>query len=275
MKRLIVQITAALVQNPFLWNFARGQIYSGNLKSVCTPGLNCYSCPAAATSCPVGAMQLFLAGVRHSVSLFVAGFLMATAVIFGRFVCGYVCPFGLFQDLLYRIKTPKRRLRLRFLRYVKYAVLLLFVIALPLLIRHEFSTLGQSWFCKYICPAGTIFGAVPLLLTNEGLRGGLGWLFGLKAAIAAAVIVSSVFVYRPFCRILCPLGAFYGLFNRVAVFGLRCDKSKCNSCGKCERVCDSGVKPQESPNSAECIRCGDCVKACGVGAIQIRRLFGE
>jgi polyferredoxin len=267
MRRLLIQSVAALGQNPFLANFWRGNIYSGNLKSICTPGLNCYSCPAAAFACPVGSAQSFFAGAGRSIGLFVTGFLLATAVVFGRFICGYVCPFGLVQDLLYRIKSPKLRRKFRVLRYVKYLLLLLFVIALPLLIRNEFSGTGEPWYCKYVCPSGTIFGAIPLMAVHEGLRDSVGTLFRLKAAIAAAVIFTSVVVFRPFCRILCPLGAFYGLFNRFAVFGLHCDKSKCNSCGKCERVCDSGVDPVKSPNSPECIRCGDCVKACRAGAL--------
>jgi polyferredoxin len=170
--------------------------------------------------------------------------------------------------LLYRVKSPKFRVKLRVLRYVKYAILLLFVIVLPLAIRHEISGLGESWFCKYICPSGTIFAAIPLLAAHESLREGLGWLFWLKAAIAAGVVLASVVVYRPFCRILCPLGAFYGLFNPIAAVGLRCDKSKCNSCRKCESACDSGIVPHESPNSPECIRCGDCVASCGRGALR-------
>ncbi|MCL1832614.1 MAG: 4Fe-4S binding protein, partial [Oscillospiraceae bacterium] len=121
MKRLLFQIAAAFAQNPFIGNFFAGRIHDGNSKRFCTPGLNCYSCPAAVTSCPIGAIQSLIAGARHSVSLFVGGFLIVTAALFGRYICGYVCPFGLFQDLLYRIPTPKIKVRFRYLRYIKYA----------------------------------------------------------------------------------------------------------------------------------------------------------
>jgi polyferredoxin len=267
MKRLFVQIIAAALQNPFLANLFRGQIHSGGSKHICTPGLNCYSCPAAAFSCPVGSMQLFLAGARHNISLFVAGTVVATGAIFGRAICGYICPFGLFQDLLYRIKSRKFRTKLRVLRYVKYGILVLFVLILPFAIRHELSRLGQAWFCKYICPSGTIFGAIPLLAANEVLRDSVGGLFWLKSGIGIAIVSAGIFIYRPFCRILCPLGAFYGLFNPVAAFRLRCNREKCNSCRKCEGVCDSGINPLLTPDSPECIRCGDCVKACGKNAL--------
>jgi len=266
-RRLFAQLGFFILQNPFLKNFVTGQIYQGKLKLACSPGLNCYSCPAAALSCPIGALQLFFAGVRHSVSLYVAGFLLTTGVVFGRFICGYVCPMGLLQDLLYKIKTPKLVLRLRFLRYAKYAVLAALVIILPLAATHELSGLGQPWFCKYICPSGTIFGAMPLLAANEPLRRLLGPLFVLKVSLAAVIVVAAVFVYRGFCRVLCPLGAVYAVLNRVSLLHMRCDKDKCTSCGQCAEACHLKIEPASQPNSPECVRCGKCVGACAPKAL--------
>jgi polyferredoxin len=267
-KRLTVQVMFFFIQNPFIMNIFRGRIYQGDAKKICTPGLNCYSCPAALTSCPLGALQLFFAGVKFSITMFVTGFLLSVGAIFGRIICGYVCPFGLLQDLLYKIKTRKLRPRLRFARYIKYVVLALFVVILPHMIRHELSGVGSPWFCAYICPAGTVTGAVPLLLTNEFLRSMLGWQFVLKAAIAAAVIISSMFVYRMFCRVLCPLGAIYSLFNRFAVVKMSCDKSKCTGCGICKTACHLHINPVETPNSPECVRCKGCVSGCKSGALK-------
>jgi len=272
-KRLLTQIGFFLLQNPFLKNFITGQIYQGDIKVVCSPGLNCYSCPAAAVSCPIGAIQLFLAGARQSLSLYVTGFLLTTGAVFGRFICGFVCPMGLLQDLLYKIKTPKRIMRLRFLRYVKYAVLAVFVIILPLAVSNELSGLGQPWFCTYICPSGTIFGAVPLLAANDFLRRFAGALLALKLVIAAGVIVVAVFVFRIFCRVLCPLGAIYALLNRISVLHMQCDKDKCVSCGKCDKACHILIEPTKQPNAPECVRCGKCVNACDKKALayKIRR----
>jgi polyferredoxin len=246
LKRIHFQAVFFLLQNPLLPNFLSGEIYQGRAKRICTPGLNCYSCPAAITSCPVGALQLFFAGVKFSISLFVTGFLLTIGLIFGRYICGYVCPFGFFQDLLYKIKTPKLKLK-RFMGsavYIKYIILILFVIVLPFVIRHELSGLGSPWFCKYICPAGTIFGALPILHSNEALRSLLGQQFILKAVIAGIVVIMSVFVFRPFCRVLCPLGAIYSFFNRFSIFRMGCGggsdsknktslEHKCNSCRGC------------------------------------------
>jgi len=261
-KRLIIQIVFFFIQNPLLGNFISGSIYRGELKMICTPGLNCYSCPAAVTSCPIGGVQFYLAGVKQSMSLFVTGFLLTTGAIFGRFICGYVCPMGLLQDLIYKIKTPKLKLRLRYARYLKYVVLVLFVILLPFLIRHELSGLGETWFCKYICPSGMIFGAVPLLAVNETLRNMAGTLFIWKSALTVCILLVSVPVYRFFCRVLCPLGAIYALLNPIALVRMKCDKEKCTSCGNCNEVCNLVLEPMKKPNSPECIRCGDCVKVC-------------
>ena len=269
-KRLFAQIGFFLLQNPFLHHFFTGQIYRGRLKHICTPGLNCYSCPAAALSCPMGALQLFFTGVRHHISLYVTGFLLTIGIVFGRFICGYVCPMGLLQDALYRLKTPKLILYLRWLRYVKYIVLLLFVIILPLTIRHNVSGLGQPWFCTYICPSGTLFGAIPLLSTNAFLRELLGIQFIIKMVITVGVVVGSIFVLRIFCRILCPLGAIYGLLNRFAIVHMVCNKEKCMQCHQCANICHIKIEPAKTPNASECFRCGKCVGACRVKALRYK-----
>ena len=265
--RRFIQVIFFLIQNPLLKNFITGNIYQGGLKKFCTPGLNCYSCPAAVTSCPVGAVQFFIAGHRQSLSLFVTGFLAMTGAVFGRYICGYLCPFGLLQDLLYKIKSFKIKTPLRFLRYVKYLVLALFVIILPYLIRHDLSGLGDPWFCKYLCPSGMVFGALPLLASNEYLRELLGMQFFIKTTVTIGVLVAAVFIFRFFCRVFCPLGAFYSFFNPIAFLRMNCDKKKCTDCGSCKAACNIQINPATKPNSPECIRCSDCVSVCKTRAL--------
>jgi len=212
-------------------------------------------------------MQFFLAGTKQSISLFVTGFLLTIGAVFGRFICGYVCPMGLLQDLLYKIKTPKLKVRLRYARYLKYLVLLLFVILLPLVVRHELSGLGEPWFCKYLCPSGTIFGALPLLIVSDFLRNMAGSLLIWKSLLSAGLLIVSIPLYRFFCRVLCPLGAIYALLNPISLIRMRCDKEKCNSCGECAKACNVVLEPVKQPNSPECVRCGDCVKACKTKAL--------
>jgi len=266
-KRHLVQGMFFLIQNPLLGNFFTGKIYRGDLKHICTPGLNCYSCPAAVASCPIGAMQMYIAGVKQSISLFVTGFLLSVGAVFGRLICGYVCPMGLLQDLIYKIKTPKLITRLRYLRYIKYAILVVFVLFLPFIIRHELSGLGEPWFCKYLCPSGMIFGAVPILIVNEPLRNMADTLFIWKAALTASLLIISVPIYRFFCRVLCPLGAIYALLNPIALIKMRYNKEKCSSCEDCAKACNLKLEPVIKPNSPECVRCGDCIRACSSKAL--------
>ncbi len=262
--RLFVQAACLAFQNGYLKGFAKGNIYKGPLKKICTPGLNCYSCPGAITSCPIGALQAVSGSSSFTLSLYVLGFIVAVGAFSGRFVCGWICPFGLVQRLLYRIPLMRKRKNLpghRVLKYLKYVILILFVFLLPVF-------LGSPAFCQWICPSGTLFGAIPLTAVNKSLRALIGSTFLWKLALLVLVIILSVKYARPFCKYLCPLGALYGLFNPVSVHHLEVDHDKCIRCGKCMDACPMDVSIWENPESMECIRCMECIDACKRGAIR-------
>ena len=266
-KRLTVQAAAFLLQNPKLHNFFLGTIDTGKTKVLCAPGLNCYSCPAAAGACPIGSLQSALTPRKPSFPFYVLGFLLLFGLLCGRWICSHICPFGLVQDLVHKIPFPKKIVSFkgdRVLRWLKYAVLAVLVIALPL-----FDTL-TPYYCKYLCPSGTLFGAIPLTLANPILRGQIGFLFWWKVGVLVFLLLLSLLVARPFCRYLCPLGAIYGLFNRISPVHLAYDADACVHCGKCVPVCPMGIDPKTQFDSAECIRCGRCEKACPAGALHVR-----
>lgn len=268
-KRKWVQALFAFTTNANVQDFLKGKIYKGNLKNICVPGLNCYSCPGALGACPIGAMQAVEGSTKYGISMYVLGFIVFVGVVLGRFVCGWLCPFGLIQELLHKIPVKKIKVPHFInscLKWVKYAVLLLTVIVLPIALTDQFG-LSTPFFCKYICPAGTLEGGIPLLLRNEPLRSAIGFLFLWKMGILALVIVASLLIFRPFCRYLCPLGAFYSFFNPISFYGYKVDGDQCTRCGKCAKVCKMDINPCEKPNSPECIRCGDCKKACPTKAI--------
>lgn len=270
-----IQAGATLLSNIHLSNFFKGGIYQGSGKAVCVPGLNCYSCPAASGACPIGAFQAVAGSSKFGFSYYITGFLILVGVLLGRFVCGFLCPFGWLQDLLHKI--PGRKIstgRLKPLTYMKYAVLIGTVILLPALMTNDVG-MGDPYFCKYICPKGVLEGALPLAAANAGIRSALGTLFTRKLIILMAVGILSVVFYRPFCKWVCPLGAFYGLMNKVALLGVEVDRGKCVSCGRCAEVCKMDVDITRTPNHGECIRCGKCVTVCPVDALAYGCGFGS
>ena len=270
-----IQAGAVLFTNLHLPNFIKGGIYQGKGKTVCVPGLNCYSCPAASGACPIGAFQAVAGSSKFRFSYYISGFLILLGVLLGRLICGFLCPFGWFQELLHRIPTRKLSTKkLRPLTYLKYVILLVMVILLPAFAVNDVG-MGDPFFCKYLCPQGVLEGAIPLALVNSGIRAALGRLFTWKLCILLAVAVLSVLFYRPFCKWLCPLGAFYALFNKVSLLQMKVDANACISCGKCVKVCSMDVDVTKTPDHAECIRCGKCVLACPTGAVRFRYGFGD
>lgn len=268
--RLLIQCAFAALSNGHLLGFAKGKIYTGPLKTLCHPGLNCYSCPGALGACPVGALQAVLTSREYRVALYVFGILTVTGTLFGRLVCGFLCPFGLIQDLLHKIPAPKKIRKLpgeKFWRRLRFVILALFVLLLPALVQNAFG-MGDPWFCKFICPAGTLEAGIPLLLANPSLRGAAGVLFAVKLGILLLILILSVFLYRPFCRYLCPLGAIYGFFNRFAFYRYTVSPVKCIGCGTCQKACELDIPVWKKPNGTDCIRCGACLRACPTGAIQ-------
>lgn len=268
-KRKLIQLYSALLHNANLKGFSNGKIYQGPLKNMCAPGLNCYSCPGASAACPLGSLQNALGASEKRTPYYVIGIILLFGILLGRVICGVLCPFGLIQELLYKIKSPKLKKNrfTRILSYFKYVLLVFLVVVVPIL--YGLRNVPLPGFCKYVCPAGTIEGAFGLLSNkvNEGELARLGPLFTWKFAITVSVIVGSVFIYRVFCRFICPLGALYGFFNKFAILGIKLEKPKCIDCGLCISKCKMDIR---EVGDHECISCGDCVDVCPTKAISWR-----
>ena len=292
-KRGLIQLIAALVTNANFRGFATGTVYSGNLKRICLPGLNCYSCPGALGSCPLGALQNMLADTRYKMSFYIIGVLAVFGLVAGRWICGWLCPFGFLQELLHKpaklaaklaakrrkdTGIPRRKLNAPFyLRYTKHLLLISLVILLPVFLVDEFG-FGAPYFCEWLCPSGTIMAALPLFLANPSLAVFIGPLFYIKTTVAAIVLAGSLVSNRFFCKYLCPLGAIYGFFNRLALIRLVYCGDNCSGCGKCSGVCGMNIDPRDARQRMECICCGKCVKHCGQNALRLetpKTLFGK
>ena len=265
-KRKWMQLYFALLFNANVKGFINvkglqnGKIYEGQTKSVCMPGLNCYSCPGAVTACPLGSLQNAIGD--HGALFYVGGILVLYGILFGRMICGWLCPFGLIQELLHKIKTPKLKKSpvTRILSYAKYVILVFFCLVVPLMY-------ADPGFCKYICPAGTLEGGIGLLSNPNNAKelARLGPLFTWKFLLMVSIIVGCVFIFRLFCRFLCPLGALYALFNRFSIFGIKLNRDKCVDCNRCISHCKMDIR---HVGDTECIHCGECVAVCPTNAIQ-------
>jgi ferredoxin len=257
--RRYTQLMAAVLYNCNFRGFAEGKISKGSLKGVCTPGLNCYSCPGAVAACPLGSLQSALVNARYRFPYYILGTLLLMGLFLGRFICGFLCPVGLLQELLHKLPSPKiRKSRAtRVLSHLKYVLLAVFVILIPLW------KLAPG-FCKFICPAGTFEAGLPLTFKNKFLRTMTGTLFSWKVLLLTLIAVLCVVCFRAFCRFLCPLGAIYSFFNPVSLFGVRVDQSLCTHCDACVKSCPMDVT---KVRDRECIQCGMCIGSCPTGAI--------
>src|SRR5450759_4438511 len=275
------QIAGTLAANPWFAYFSTRTIYQGRAKGLCFPGFNCYACPLALFSCPIGSLQHSLAmmspqknasaagraviqATRQHASysiaalLYVLGFIGLVGVVTGRLVCGWIWPFGFLQDLLYKIPSPKLRLP-QWMRFGKYVALVLLAMLIPYLT-------GVHWYSR-LCPAGTLEGAVPLeVIPTKATLPDVGWFFWLKIAILVFFLAWMVVTKRPFCRTACALGAAYALLTPVSFYRMSVD-NRCDRCDRCREVCPVDINIYDNANSPECVRCLSCKKACPAGAI--------
>ncbi len=263
-KRSWSQLLFFFALNPHLLNFVRGTVHSGATKSFCVPVLNCYSCPAAAFSCPIGALQT-VAGAANKVSHFVLGTLVFIGSAVGRAACGWVCPFGWLQDALARLKgshiyIPRTYEKMRYFW-------LGFTLFAGMWLTDPQTGVSIPPFCKYICPQGTLQAGVPLTLSNYSLRSLIGPLFWFKVAVLMLILGASVLIKRGFCRFMCPLGAIMGLTNYFSWYQITVDNTKCVKCESCVDICPVEIDIRNNPKDFQCVRCSDCAGICPTGAI--------
>jgi polyferredoxin len=234
------------------------------MHSMCSPVFHCYACPLASFACPIGIIAQFSA--LHVFPFVAVGMLIAVGVLFGTLICGWVCPFGFLQDLAGKVPTPKFDLP-RWTGHFRYVVLIVTVIAVPYFLGEH------HWlFVCSNCPAGALEAAVPNMARQALAGEEVIWPNALKLTVLALFLMAIFFVRRPWCRVLCPLGAIFSVFNRTSAFFLRFNRDQCTDCKRCHKMCKYGVEPEKSPNDSRCVRCLECT-SCGPAALSLASIF--
>lgn len=249
LKRRIFQGLGTFLPNSYLQGFLTASLYQGSLKGMCSPLLNCYACPSALLSCPIGTLQHFM--VTGTVPYYGAGTLAVIGASVGRMTCGTLCPFGFLQDLLYKIRAYKASMPV-WTRWFRYFVLVGLVFIIPFL-THE------NWFSK-LCPCGTLIGGLPWVTLNLNVRSMIKALFWVKVAMLMFIVGTSTMIKRPFCRAACPLGAIFSLFNKSSLAQLAWNSETCTRCGKCQKICPVDIRPDRNWTNPDCLRCLDCTR---------------
>lgn len=234
------------------------------LHKMCGPVFHCYACPLATFACPIGIIAQFSA--VHLLPLIAIGLLVIVGALFGSLVCGWACPFGFLQDLAGKVPTPRFDLP-KSAGYLRYAMLIGTVLAIPYFFGQE-----HPLFVCSICPAGALEAAAPNMVGQAFAGQDVVWPNAIKLAVLGVFLVAIFFMRRPWCRILCPLGAIFSLFNRFSVFFLRFDADECTRCERCHKLCKFGVEPETAPNDLSCVRCLECTK-CQPEALTLGSIF--
>ena len=234
------------------------------LHNMCSPVFHCYACPLATFACPIGVLAQFSA--LHIFPFVAVGLLITLGALFGSLICGWACPFGFFQDLVAKVPTAKFDLP-KWTGNLRYVVLIITVLAVPCLWGEE----HWLFICR-VCPAGALEAAVPNM-TGQAIAGEIiAWPNALKLTILGVFLIAIFFMKRPWCRMLCPLGAIFSLFNRVSAFFVRFNANECTDCERCHKLCEYGIEPEKSPNDSRCVRCLECTN-CGEDALTFGSIF--
>ena len=261
-KRGFVKILAAVLLTSNLTFFASSTVFLGG---ICLPVIHCNACPLTWFNCPIYTVSEYIQ--FHSIPWMALGLMAGFGALVGRLFCGWICPMGLLQDLMYRIPSPKPKWNLS-LRWLKY----IFLVAGVGAVAYWSGKDVLYFFCAY-CPVATMEVTLPGMIAHRDWTLDLWRL--LRLVVLVLVLALVVFNMRWFCKAMCPVGALMAFTNKFSLFAIRVDPSKCTHCGACDKTCPMSV-PVESCSrtgravnrNAECIECLECQQACPAGAIR-------
>ena len=173
---------------------------------------------------------------------------VAGSLLVGRVFCGVFCPIGLASELVYKMPVRKRRLpTFSWLPYLKYgAVVLLLYIMLEAAARLMGLPVEGLWSLMIMYQKGVTLAII---------------------AVSLGSLIVSITLYRPLCRLLCPIGTLLSVSNRISFWTLRRHPEACEECDSCIKSCPLNL--QDSYDSKNCLRCLSCFTTCEKDALRI------
>jgi len=265
LKRLISQIFFLLAANINVIGIKTG---------VCFPFFYCHACPTASAACPLRALEIsvYKGNFAWRLLLFPLLILSFVGILSGRFVCAWMCPIGLLQRATAIVpKKLKKKFPIikkignhkieRYLRYIKYIVLIGLVFVTTALVGFMFTD---------ICPVGFLTGSIPILLLNPG-KFVPNPFFPVAAGVLVLFFILIFTIERGWCRYFCPVGALLAPFNKISFLHISVDTKKCIHCNACSDNCPMGIDVPNMNRDPECILCGKCINVCPQKLISFER----
>lgn len=220
-------------------------------------------------------------------------FLLALTLLLGRVYCSVLCPLGILQDLFFRLRTWRYRLKskkapkLRYIKsnpFIRYSILFITVLTLLLgstiILTHldpysNFARISSNLFKPIIIQANNLVAMLLMKNDNYTLHHiSIGYLsiFSLVITLSIFLIIAVISMMRGrlVCNTVCPVGTFLGIISKNAVIRPIINKSNCTKCGLCETHCKSQCIDSISKkiDASRCVVCMNCIGVCKNNALK-------
>ena len=219
-----------------------------------------------------------------AMNFIVVALLLIITLIFGRIYCSVICPLGVFQDVIARLRRKKNKYSYsKAISWLRYSMLCIFAIALILGIPAIFGLLApyssygrmaQNLFQPIYMGINNIFAAIAENLDSYAFYSTDVWIKSLPTFVVALVTFAIIFVLawrngRTYCNTICPVGTTLGFLARFSWFKIRFDVDKCRNCSLCSKGCKASCIDYETHtvDYSRCVACGNCIDKCKFGAL--------
>ena len=211
--------------------------------------------------------------------------LVVLTLIFGRIYCSVICPLGILQDLLARLRRKKNKYSYsKEVKWLRYPVLAVFVVAAVASIGSLFQLLAPysaygriaTMIFQPVWKAGNnLLAMVAERIDSYAFYGVDTWMRSLPVLVIAVVTLVVLFILawrggRTYCNTICPVGTILSFFARFSWLKIRFDVDKCKNCSLCSKNCKAACIDfkTHTVDYSRCVACGNCIDSCKFGALK-------